>query len=167
MKSHYQAVIFDWEGTIGDISTPYVYTASHGLPQVALLPGARSCIEQLAQAHIKLAIATNKSARSLTFDLEASGLKPYFKITRSASETAPKPDPQMLLEILACFDLLVSSALMIGDSFWDMEMAQKIQMDCIGIDFSCQNEASLLASGAKKVFQNYTDVLAFILPETK
>lgn len=127
-----------------------------------LIPGAKTLVERLNQADINLAIASNKGQQSLQNALQRSALLPFFRITRAAGQTPPKPCPQMLDEILTEFMLTPADALMIGDSVSDIEMARLIGMDSVGFDYYHQNTQALLAEGALFVFDNYQDVAQFL-----
>lgn len=122
---------------------------------VYLIPGAMQIVELLHQSGICLAVASNKGHQSLQRAMQLSGLDHFIKVIRSASQTAPKPDPQMLEEILAEFDLPVEQALMVGDSTTDMEMARSMGMDAVGVDFYHQRPEMLLKAGALAVFDDY------------
>lgn len=130
--------------------------------EVYLIPGARQLIASLHRAGVQLAIATNKGQQGLQRALSVTGLDEYFKVTRSAGQTAPKPDPEMLEEILQEFNLSVSDALMIGDSSTDMEMARCIGMDALGVNFYHLEPEPLLASGALEVFDNYQSLAVYL-----
>ncbi|QDP73396.1 HAD-IA family hydrolase [Legionella israelensis] len=130
--------------------------------EVHLIPGAKKFIHQLQKAHIDLAIASNKSQVSLQRALRASHLDSIFKITRSAGQTPPKPDPQMLKEIMDVFDVNAQTTLMIGDSMADMEMANNAGVTAIGMDFYHQQASSLKEAGAKKIFDNYPQLATYL-----
>lgn len=122
---------------------------------VYLIPGAMEIVERMQGEQIDLAIATNKGQQSLHRALVHSGLEKYFKVTRSAGQCPPKPSPQMLEEILEEFGISVDDALMIGDSVTDIEMARKINMDAIGVNFYNKQPEILLSAGAMEVFSDY------------
>lgn len=122
---------------------------------VYLIPGAQEIVQRLYYDGIDLAIATNKGQHSLLKALSTTGLDKYFKVTRSAGQTAPKPSPEMLEEILDVFSLSVDDALMIGDSQMDIEMARSIGMDAVGVNFYHQQADLLLNAGAIEVFDDY------------
>ena len=130
--------------------------------EVCLIPGAREFIQQVHDANIDIAIATNKGQGSLLRALQATGLEKLFKVTRSAGQVAAKPSPQMLEEIMAEFDRDPASTLMIGDSGMDMEMAKRINVTAIGVDFYHQQEAALKAAGAIAVFDDYQLLANFL-----
>ena len=80
-------------------------------------------------------VATGKSRRGLELALTSSGLGSHFVITRCADETRSKPHPLMLEEILAFYGYEPEEAVMIGDTRYDLEMAQRIGMPSIGVEW--------------------------------
>ena len=56
-----------------------------------------------------------------------------FDATRCADETASKPDPRMLVEILEALAVFPGEAVMIGDTTFDLEMAARAQVRSIGL----------------------------------
>lgn len=109
-----------------------------------LFTGVRDMLSTLKARGYALAIATGKSRRGLDKVLEQTGLQDYFPITRCADETFSKPHPQMLEEILTDHDLTVDRALMIGDSEYDLLMANNIRMDAVAVSYGV-HEAHRLA----------------------
>lgn len=130
--------------------------------EIFLLPGAREIIQQLHDAHVDLAIATNKGHQSLVRSLQATGLDSFFKVTRSAGQVAAKPCPQMLEEIMEEFGHRPVDTLMVGDSPLDIEMAKNCNVTAIGVDFYHQNEKDLKTAGAIAVFDNYQLLSQFL-----
>ncbi|MFT4058871.1 MAG: HAD-IA family hydrolase [Legionella sp.] len=123
--------------------------------EIWLIPGTREFIQKLHDANITMAIATNKGQQSLARALQISGLDKFITVTRSAGQTAAKPCPQMLEEIIAAVASKASTTLMIGDSITDMEMAKNIHVTAIGVDFYHQQGAALKMAGAAAVFDDY------------
>lgn len=80
-------------------------------------------------------VATGKSRRGLDSALASSGLGDHFEITRCADETRSKPDPAMLEEILRYYRIEPGDAVMIGDTRYDLEMARRIGMPSIGVEW--------------------------------
>lgn len=130
--------------------------------QTLLIPGAEKFLEELRAENILLAVASNKGRQSLQRVIQAAGLESVFATTRSAGETPPKPHPQMLEEIMAFCGVEASKTLMIGDSPIDMEMAGQCGVDALGVDFYRQQRNSLIASGAKAVFDDYASLAVFL-----
>jgi phosphoglycolate phosphatase len=88
-----------------------------------LFAGVREMLAELHAAGYLLAVATGKSRRGLDHALEQTALAGLFHATRTADEALSKPHPQMLLDILADLGVRPESALMIGDSIYDLQMA--------------------------------------------
>ncbi|MEC7376420.1 MAG: HAD-IA family hydrolase, partial [Pseudomonadota bacterium] len=83
----------------------------------------------------RCSVATGKSRRGLDSALVSSGLGSHFEFTRCADETRSKPDPTMLREILHFYGIEPEDAVMIGDTRYDLEMAQRIGMPSIGVEW--------------------------------
>jgi phosphoglycolate phosphatase len=130
--------------------------------EVCLIPGAREFMTQLSQAHIFMAVASNKSQPALQRAILAAGLGHVFAVTRSAGQVPPKPCPQMLQEIMDFCGVNNRQTLMIGDSSLDIEMANAVDVTALGVDFYHQQSQLLLDSGACRVFDNYDEVAIFL-----
>ena len=83
--------------------------------------------------------------------LLSSGLQPHFDVTRCADETRSKPDPAMLAEILRFYGLDPQQAIMIGDTTYDMEMAQRIGMPAIGVRWGVHDDEALGRFGPRAI----------------
>lgn len=129
---------------------------------VYLFPGTLSFIERLSNEGYDLAVATNKGQQSLQRALQLSGLHQWIKVTRSAGQTAPKPDPQMLHEIIDFFAVPAQEALMVGDSASDIDMAKALGVDAVGVDFYGLQASELREAGALAVFKDFNDLFLFI-----
>lgn len=101
--------------------------------------GAMETMQALADAGHQLAVATGKSRRGLDRVLKKLELDTFFHSSRCADETASKPHPKMLLELLEEFDLPASEAVMIGDTEYDMAMAREIGMPRIAVSFGAHH----------------------------
>jgi phosphoglycolate phosphatase len=95
--------------------------------------GAVELLSELKAAGFKLAVATGKSRKGLNEVLSKTGFGEFFDITRTPVESASKPDPLMLQQILAHFNLSVSQAVMVGDTTFDMQMAKSIAMPRVAL----------------------------------
>lgn len=110
-----------------------------------LFPGALELLGELRGRGFLLAVATGKSRIGLDRVLLKTGLTNMFDLTRTADETRSKPDPRMLHEILAETRLRPKDAIMIGDTTFDLEMAQKAGMPRIGIAHGVHETKALRA----------------------
>jgi phosphoglycolate phosphatase len=105
-----------------------------------IFPGMTDILQGLHATDRRCAVATGKSRRGLDLALQSSQLSPWFHITRCADETRSKPDPRMLIEILEHFELEPADAVMIGDTSYDLQMAQNIGMPSIGVRWGAHSE---------------------------
>ncbi len=96
-------------------------------------PGMAEMLTELVAAGYQLAVATGKGRRGLNRGLAQLQVAQLFHATRCADETASKPDPQMLQEILAELEVAPAQALMIGDTEYDMAMAQAAGVDRLAV----------------------------------
>lgn len=102
--------------------------------------GAESLLLGLKMAGIKTAIATGKSRRGLDQILSECGFGRYFDMTRTPVESASKPDPLMLHQILAELEVPVEQALMVGDTSFDLQMAASIDMDRVAMSYGVHDQ---------------------------
>lgn len=102
-------------------------------------PGVEETLGALRDAGHHLAIATGKSRRGLDRVLAAMGLSSFFHGSRCADETRSKPHPQMLNELLQEFSVPVDRAVMIGDTEFDMAMAQRVDMPRIAVSYGAHH----------------------------
>lgn len=108
-----------------------------------LFPGVPQLLEGLHARGHHLAVATGKSRRGLERALAASGLGTYFSSSRCADETVPKPDPAMLLELLAELEVEAERALMVGDTSHDLLMARGAGIDALAVSYGAHPEPAL------------------------
>ncbi|MEX1196833.1 MAG: HAD-IA family hydrolase [Pseudohongiellaceae bacterium] len=110
-----------------------------------LFEGMQPLLDALGDNETIRAVATGKSRRGLQRALDGCRLTEAFHVTRCADETRSKPDPAMLREILAFCGLQSHEAVMIGDTSYDMEMAQRIGMPAIGVTWGVHDADRLRA----------------------
>lgn len=99
----------------------------------------------LKQQDKQLAVATGKKRKGLDRVLEASASRHYFTITRCADESGSKPDPQMLIDILDYTKQSISQAVFIGDSIYDIQMANRLGMTSIAVNYGTASSSELAA----------------------
>ena len=109
------------------------YVANSG--RTPFFPETEAMLQSLQQQGKQLAVATGKSRRGLDRIMSASNSDEYFVSTRCADESGSKPDPKMLVEILQETNRQASEAVYIGDSIYDIQMANKIGMTSIAVDY--------------------------------
>ncbi|HEX7764361.1 MAG TPA: HAD-IA family hydrolase, partial [Cellvibrio sp.] len=102
-------------------------------------PGVMNTLHQLKDAGHTLTVATGKSRKGLDRIFGVLGLSDFFHATRCADETASKPDPLMLSQLLDEFQVAAADAVMIGDTEYDMDMARRIKMPRIAVSYGAHH----------------------------
>ncbi|EPN43656.1 HAD-superfamily hydrolase [Pseudomonas syringae pv. actinidiae ICMP 18807] len=110
----------------------------------------------------RLAVATGKARRGLDRVLKANGWLDYFDITRAADETASKPDPLMLNEIMAHCDVAPQRSLMIGDASFDLLMALNAGMDSVAVGYGAQPLDSLREFGPRLAIEHFSELRTWL-----
>ncbi len=123
-----------------------------------LFDGAGEVLESLKLAGYQLAIATGKSRRGLDKVLRDTGLDEFFPVTRCADETFSKPHPQMLDELLTDYHLPAAEAIMIGDSEYDLQMANNAGMDALAVSYGVHDLARLLEHNPQGYVHNVKEI---------
>jgi len=109
-----------------------------------LFSGVINMLNDLKKRGYWLAVATGKSRPGLQKVLNDSGLKQTFHATRCAGDTASKPNPQMLYELLDELGIESSQALMIGDTVYDLQMAKIADMPALAVSYGVHERERLL-----------------------
>ncbi len=94
------------------------------------------------EGHI-ITVATGKARRGLSRIMMNMKLLDFFHGSRCSDETQSKPHPQMLQELLQEFSTHADDALMVGDTTFDMEMAQRANIPRIGVSYGVHEAAAL------------------------
>jgi len=97
----------------------------------------------LKAAGHKLAVATGKSRRGLDRALAKTELATVFHATRCGEEAAGKPHPAMLHDLLAMLDVSAPSALMVGDTTHDLQMAINAGMSSVAVTYGAHKHQQL------------------------
>ncbi len=106
---------------------------------ISFFPGTMPMLLALQARGYKLAVATGKSRRGLddVLQRELQGIKlsALFDASRTADQTAGKPDPLMLHELMEELDVKPTRMLMIGDTTHDLLLARNAGVASVGVSF--------------------------------
>jgi phosphoglycolate phosphatase len=92
-------------------------------------------LAELKRKHHWVTVATGKSRKGLNESLHAVELKGAFDGSRTADETAGKPNPLMLHELMREFGAAPERTLMIGDTTHDLQMALNAGCASVGVSY--------------------------------
>ena len=102
---------------------------------ISLFDGVLPMLAELKRRHHWLTVATGKSRRGLDEVLASRQLHGIFDGSRTADETAGKPDPRMLHELMREFGADPERTLMIGDTTHDLQMAANAGCVSVGVGY--------------------------------
>ena len=138
-----------------------VYIAMDTEPS-PLFEGVLESLEAFRAEGYRLAVATGKARRGLDRVLKAHGWEDFFDVTRAADETASKPDPLMLNQILAHCDVRPEHALMVGDATFDLQMARNAGIDSVAVGYGAQSMERLLAFEPRLAIDTFSQLHAWL-----
>lgn len=131
---------------------------------IRFFDGVPELIAALRAQGILTAVATGKSRAGLNRILQNAQISHWFDTTRTADETASKPHPQMLHEIIEELDIPVAQAVMVGDTTYDIDMAQAIGMDTIGVLYGAHDHDTLSDSQPTRLVHHVAELNTLLLP---
>lgn len=127
-----------------------------------LFAGVFDMLMQLQHRGLHLAVATGKGRAGLQQALAATGTEDLFVITRCADETASKPSPMMLHEIMAQTGVAKEKTLMVGDSIHDMQMALNAGVSAAAVACGAHSEDTLMQLNPLACLQQTAELVEMI-----
>ena len=108
-----------------------------------LFEGVEEVLGSLRAKDFLLAVATGKGRLGLNAALHQTNTAHFFDTSRCADDAKSKPHPDMLEQILFELSIDPTDALMIGDTSYDMAMAEALNMDRLGVSFGVHSREQL------------------------
>ena len=109
---------------------------------ISLFDGVLAMLADLKTRQYHLTVATGKSRLGLDESLHAVELKGIFDGSRTADETAGKPHPRMLHELMSEFGVPPGRTIMIGDTTHDLQMALNAGCASVGVSYGAHETAA-------------------------
>ena len=127
------------------------------------LPGARELLAFLTKAGIPWAIATSGRMVTAAVNLTALGVDPATTpvVTRDQVKYA-KPDPDLFLAAAKRLDAPIETAIIVGDSIWDMLAAARCRALGVGLLCGGYGASELQQATAFRVYDDPADLLVHI-----
>jgi len=127
------------------------------------LPGAKDLLAFLADAGIPWAIATSGRLETAAVNLAALGVDPdkTVVVTRDQVKYA-KPDPDLFLAAAERLGAPIETAVVVGDSIWDMLAAARCRALGVGLLCGGYGASELQQATAFRVYDDPADLLVHI-----
>lgn len=127
--------------------------------------GAADLIAALAVRNdTRLAIATGHVSHAIEPALANLGWRDFFSSVQTADKAPSKPHPGMLLQALSDTGMRAEHAIMIGDTAFDMEMAQAAGIESIGVVWGYHRAEQLRRAGASHIVETMDELRARLAP---
>jgi len=123
-----------------------------------LFNNALDLLTQLKQENKLLAVATGKARAGLKRVWQVSDTEHFFIASRCADECASKPDPDMINSLLNELNIKKHEAVMIGDTSFDLEMAQRAGVDSIGVTYGVHDSKVLSKFQPKAIVDSLVEL---------
>ena len=127
-----------------------------------LFDGMAAMLERLGADDWLLGVATGKSDRGLHACLDKHEIKHRFVTLQTADRHPSKPHPAMLQAALDEAGVVAADTVMIGDTTFDIDMAQAIGVRAIGVSWGYHEPAELRGAGAIGVADTMEELEALI-----
>jgi phosphoglycolate phosphatase-like HAD superfamily hydrolase len=129
------------------------------LPALRPFPRTRELVRRFGSDGFTLAVASSAQADELTPLLETARVEDLVRTTTSSDDAErSKPDPDIVQAALKRTGCPPSSAIMLGDTPYDIEAALRAGIRIVGVECGGWRRADL--SGAEEVYADPADLLA-------
>jgi phosphoglycolate phosphatase len=145
---------------LGERYRRHYVAAQHAL---MLFPGTLEMLHALKGRNHWLAVATGKSRAGLDDALDTVQLRGLFDGTRTADETAGKPHPMMLQQLMSEFGAAPARTLMVGDTTHDLQLAINAGAASVGVSYGAHESEAFAALGPLHVAHSTADLQAWLL----
>jgi len=133
---------------------------------ISLFDGVLQMLSDLRARNHLLAVATGKSRRGLDEALAREELQGIFHASRTADETAGKPHPLMLRELMSEFGLRPNQVLMVGDTTHDLQMALNAGCPSVGVSYGAHEPAAFGSLSPRFVAHSVGELHTWLLGST-
>ena len=130
---------------------------------ISLFDGVSAMLTDLKSRQHCLTVATGKSRHGLDDVLQTVELKGMFAGSRTADETAGKPHPRMLHELMQEFGARPERTLMIGDTTHDLQMALNAGCPSVGVSYGAHEPDAFAALNPRFVAHSVRELHDWLL----
>jgi phosphoglycolate phosphatase len=129
---------------------------------LVLFPGTLQMLQALKTKRHLLAVATGKNRKGLDEALQHAQLHAMFDSTRTADETASKPNPLMLLQLMDELRVKPERCLMIGDTTHDLLLAQNAGVARVAVSYGAHEPDAFAAHTPLFVAHSTAELAAWL-----
>jgi HAD superfamily hydrolase (TIGR01509 family) len=131
-------------------------------PQVRPLPGSRELLTTLTSGGVPWPIATSGRRGVAGPALETLGVPEGVPIVTRDQVQHAKPDPDLFLAAAERLGVDIESAIVVGDSIWDLLAARRARSLGVGLLSGGYGRAELETAGAYRVYEDPAELLVHL-----
>lgn len=124
--------------------------------------GVFELLETLRESGFTLAVATGKTRRGLNRVMGLTQTNDFFATSRCADEALSKPHPLMLEQILAELGHSADEAIMVGDTEYDLNMANNAGMRSVGVTYGAHHQERLEACNPHAIIDDIRQLTSIL-----
>ena len=139
------------------------YYGAHNSDLTTTYPEIRELLQELQRAGIKLAVASNKYQKGTEKLIKHFFPDIHFVAVFGQRENIPaKPDPTIVRDILEIANVEKQNVLYVGDSGVDMQTAQNIGIDALGVTWGFRPRIEMQAFSPKYIVDQPSEILSIV-----
>lgn len=135
-----------------------------GLYETEIYPGVKELLSELKDEGYTLAVATSKPQEMAEEVLRYLEIFEYFDCIVGAQLHGPRQSKKKVLEFL--FEKLggvkLDEVLMVGDTFYDIQGANEVGIDSVGVSYGYGVVSEMKEAGAKAIVADVDELRTFI-----
>ncbi|MCP1310037.1 pyrophosphatase PpaX [Paenibacillus tyrfis] len=164
-----QMVFFSGREQVDDLVQKYrAFNIAHHDELVREFPNVRETLAQLHAAGVKLGVVTSKIRQTTEMGLKLTGLYDYFGTIVTVDDVGKaKPDPEGIHKAVQELGGDLSSALMVGDSHYDIEAAHNAGIPSVAVAWSLKGTEYLKQYNPTHIIQDMRDIVPIVGIEGK
>jgi phosphoglycolate phosphatase len=148
-----------YEKLVTDYNTSYKDSLK---TKTLIYPEVADTLKKLKQKGALASIATSKKTELALLSCKYLHIDKYFDLYIGGDYvTKGKPHPEMLLVTLNKLGVDYKDAIMIGDSTFDIEMGNAINMDTIAVTWGAHTKKQLQQTRPTYIIDNFSEIIRF------
>lgn len=140
-----------------------IFNANNALYIIPTFPNVLETLHQLHELGYILTIASSRSNRSLrefVNDMHLNKVIPYVLGAEDVVRAKPHPDP--VLQTLETFNCKPEDALVVGDTWYDIEMGRRAGVRTCGVTYGNGSREELMRAGADFLVDDFGELMEII-----
>lgn len=137
-----------------------------GIYETRAYPGVKEILETLKNNGAKIGMATSKPEGMAIEVAKYLEIEDYFEIICGADLKGPRQSKaEVLNKVFENSDFVKERSVLIGDTHYDIEGANKVGIDSIGIGWGMGSKEEMMDKGASHFFDTSNELIEYLLGE--